>query len=302
MRTPSLKALKIFEVVAFHSSITVAAKDLFVTPSAVSQQIRQLEQFFGEPLFIRSGKKLQLTLFGQQCLVPVREGFQRVAVGLDEVYRGRSRRRLTVSVAPSMGQMWLLPRLDRFVYRNPDVDVAIVSSTELSSLEREDVDVAIRYGNGFYPGLHTELLMRETVLAVCSPKVAAFVGNIGDPRSVLNLPLLHEDPVERDPSCPDWRGFALKYGLDDLNVVKGIRFNQSSLLATAAEQDKGIALVKFQVAHAALDAGRLVRAASYEVPVDFAYYLVCQREKRDRQPVKAFAEWLAEETALPAKP
>lgn len=292
MRTPPLKALKVFEVVAYHLSVTEAAKELFVTPSAVSQQIRQLEQTFGEPLFVRRGKSMHLTPFGQQCLIPVREGFERVEVGLDEVYRGRSRKRVRVSVAPSIGEMWLLPRLDNFIYHNPDIDLSLVSSSELAAIEREDVDAAIRFGAGFYPGLASRKLIAESVIAVCSPRLARFVGNIDAPQSILNLPLIHEDPMEQDPSCPDWRSIAHSFKLDGLNWTRGLRLSQSSLVVRAAVADQGVALAKKQLAAPFLDNGTLVQAGKIEVPVDFAYYLVTRRGTLDTSPLHTFVKWL----------
>ena len=170
-RLPPLNALRCFDVAAKHLSFTKAAAELNVTHSAVSHQIKALEAWLGAPLFRRVNRGLVLTNAGQAYLKPVRDSFERLA---EATRRLRVRERtgpLTVSIMPSFAAKWLMPRLRRFRERHPDIDVRISASSQLTDFAREDVDICIRYGRGVWPDVDIELLMRESMFPVASPRL-----------------------------------------------------------------------------------------------------------------------------------
>ena len=170
-RLPPLNALRAFEAAARHLSFARAAQELHVTPSAISHQIKTLEEHLGLPLFRRLNKMLLLTDEGQALLPGLRAGFEQLADAVASARRCNLRRVLTVSAAPSFAGKWLVPRLDRFRQAQPDIDVRVDASIQLVDFARADVDVGIRYGTGRYPGLHVECLMADEVLPVCSPQL-----------------------------------------------------------------------------------------------------------------------------------
>ncbi|HYW33757.1 MAG TPA: transcriptional regulator GcvA, partial [Candidatus Bathyarchaeia archaeon] len=191
-RLPPLNALRCFDIAAKHLSFTKAAAELHVTHSAVSHQIKGLEEWLGLPLFRRVNRGLVLTEAGQAYLKPIREAFERLG---DATRRLRVRERsgpLTVSVMPSFAGKWLVPRLGRFRQRHPDIDVRISASSELVDFERDDVDIAVRYGRGSWPGLKVELLMHETLFVVCSPGLLEGPDAIRKPGDIARHTLLSD--------------------------------------------------------------------------------------------------------------
>src|SRR5215469_12184011 len=172
-RLPPLNALRCFEVAARHLSFTKAALELNVTHSAVSHQIKTLEEWLGMQLFRRVNRGLMLTEAGQAYLKPVREAFERLG---EATRRLRSKGRsgpLTLTVMPSFAAKWLMPRLRRFRERHPEIDVRISAQSHLVDFAREDVDICIRYGRGSWPGVTAVLMMPESMFPLASPLLLA---------------------------------------------------------------------------------------------------------------------------------
>ncbi len=295
-RLPPLNALRAFEAAARHLNFSRAADELSVTPGAVSQQIQNLEDYVGVALFKRTPKGLLLTDPAQIALPALREAFDRLAEAASMLTAAVDGRRLTVTVPPSFASKWLLPRLGAFEALHPDVDVWVSAGMELTDFTSGEIDLAIRYGAGRYPGLEVIRLMQETVIPVASPELLAShpLENLGD---LANAILLHDGSPDADESCPDWTMWLAARGVKGVDGARGPRFNQSSLVIEAAVGGRGVALAKRALAQADLDAGRLVAPFQIATAVDFAYYLVHPKTKGRLPQVKAFITWITAEAA-----
>jgi LysR family glycine cleavage system transcriptional activator len=300
--TPSLSrlpltALRAFVVAARHLSFSKAAAELHVTPAAISQQIRQLEEQLGRQLFRRDGRQMLLTDAGQACLPGLSEGFARLVEAMAVLQEAGEGRVLTVSVAPSFAAKWLLPRIDAFTEAHPGIDVRLSASMALVDFAAEDVDCAIRYGAGRYPGLVVLKLLNESVLPVAAPDLLAREGVPHGPGDLARFTLLHDVSADRDASCPDWGMWLKAAGVRGLDARRGPHFDQSSLVLEAAVLGRGVALAKARLAEGDLKAGRLVRLFDVARPIGFAYYLVCPPARLALPRVKAFRDWLLGEVA-----
>jgi len=295
-RLPPLNALRAFEAAARHLNFSRAADELSVTPGAVSQQIQNLEDYIGAALFKRTPKGLLLTDAAQIALPSLREAFDRLAEAASMLTAAVDGRRLTVSVAPSFAAKWLVPRLGRFEEAHPQVDVWVSAGMELVDFANGEVDVAIRYGAGRYPGLEVHRLMQETVLAVASPELIA-ANPLASYDDLANHVLLHDGSPDADESCPDWTMWLAARGVKGVDGQRGPRFNQSSLVIEAAVGGRGVALAKRTLAQADIDAGRLVAPFNIATAVDFAYHVVYPKAKGRLPQVKAFVAWLLAEAA-----
>jgi LysR family transcriptional regulator, glycine cleavage system transcriptional activator len=294
-RLPPLNALRAFEVAARHMNFSRAADELSVTPGAVSQQIQNLEDYIGEPLFKRTPKGLLLTDAAQTALPALREAFDRLSEAASQLTAAVDGRRVTVSAAPSFAAKWLVPRLGRFEEANPEIDVWLSAGMELVDFTTGEVDIAIRYGSGRYPGLEVSRLMSETVTPVISPELLAEKPLI-DPQDLVNHTLLHDGSPDADESCPDWAMWLTARGVRGLDGSRGPRFNQSSLVIEAAVSGRGVALAKGALAQADLDAGRLVAPLQASTTtLDYAYYLVYPKAKGRLKQVRSFVSWVTAE-------
>jgi LysR family transcriptional regulator, glycine cleavage system transcriptional activator len=296
-RLPPLNSLRAFEAVARHLSISKAAEELSVTPAAVSHQIKTLEDHLGVALFRRDKRNLLLSDAGQACLPGIREAFERLASAIGEIDSLGLGGILTVSVAPSFAAKWLVPRLDRFQAKHPEIDVRVSASMQITDFSRDDVDMAIRYGAGRYPDLVVERLMDEAVFPVCSPKLMKGKNALTTPQALKQHALLHDDSPDGDESCPTWAMWLKAAGVDDVDASRGPRFNQSSLVIEAAILGRGVALAKANLAAADLAEKRLIKPFEMSVPVDFAYYVVCPKAKLNLPKVALFRDWLRAEAA-----
>jgi LysR family glycine cleavage system transcriptional activator len=301
-RLPPLNALRALEAAARHLNFSRAADELSVTPGAVSQQIQNLEDYVGAPLFKRTPKGLLLTDAAQTALPALREAFDRLAEAASLLTAAVDGRRLTLTAAPSFAAKWLVPRLGAFEQAHPQVDVWLSAGLDLVDLTAGEVDVAIRYGAGRYPGMEVKRLLSETVIPVISPELLA-THALASPSDLNHLTLLHDGSPDPDDSCPDWTMWLAARGVRGVDGMRGPRFNQSSLVIEAAVNGRGVALAKRTLAQADLDAGRLVAPLQIATAVDFAYYLVHPKAKGRLPQVKAFIGWieaeaLAHETAM----
>jgi LysR family glycine cleavage system transcriptional activator len=291
-RLPPLNSLRAFVVAARHMSFSKASTELHVTPAAISQQIRQLEEQLDCELFLRSGRALVLTEEGHACLPGLTEAFEKIVEALERIDATQETGSLTVSVAPSFAAKWLVPRLENFREVHPEIDVQIGASMHLVDFASEEVDCAIRYGAGDYGDLFAERILQETVFPVCSPLLQHNGAQPRHPGDLGRFTLLHDDSPDQDPSCPDWGMWLKAAGVNGVEVGRGLRFNQSSLVLEAAIAGQGVALAKGQLAAEDLRTGRLVRPFNVTQKLDFAYYLVCPQRKTSLAKVDAFRRWL----------
>lgn len=289
---PPLKALRAFEATARHLSIKDAAEELHVTPSAVSQLIRSLEERLGTRLFRRLNRALVLTEAGQAYLPPVHHAFRRISKATQDVTALSGSNTLTVSVMPNFAVSWLIPRLANFRARHPAIDLRIQSTAKLTDFARDGVDVAIRHGLGRYPGLRSDRIMAVELVPVASPALFTVHERPSQPSDVLNLPLLHEE------ARADWRLWLDAQGVDCVDVPNGPSFDDETLRIHAALAALGVALVRNGLVENELADGRLVSLSTVAWPSEFAYYCVFPQETGDHPNIAAFRDWLIEESRI----
>lgn len=293
-RLPPLNALRAFEAVARHLSITGAAEELGVTPGAVSQSVKSLEEYLGRTLLSRTPRGLTLNDAAAAALPALSEGFDRLAEGALRLAGPERGGRLTISVAPSFAQKWLAPRLADFAMAQQDLDVQIHASMGLANFEAEGVDLAIRYGAGRWPNVESKLLLREEVTPVCAPAVAE---EIKSPDDLARFTLIHDDSNLNDESCPDWTMWLKAAGAKNVDAARGPRFNQSAMAIEAAASGRGVALAKRTLAQADLDAGRLAAPFTTSTPIEFAYWIVHPPGRARSRAARAFIAWALDQAA-----
>jgi len=284
-RLPTLNALKAFEAAGRHLSFTRAAEELHVTQAAISHQIKSLEEQLGIRMFRRGPRGLLLTDAGQSYLPEVREAFQKLTAATERLLEDDARSTITVSVLPSFAARWLVPRLTRFREDHPDVEVRVSADDRLADFDRDDVDLAIRYGRGDYPGLHADRFLTEELFPVCSPELLKRLP-LDRPEQLCDHTLLHDD------MRMDWSMWLLAAGVEGVDPRRGPSFNDSSMVLQAAVDGQGVALGRSALALDDLAAGRLVRPFDFALPAEYAYYILCPERTANRPNIKTFREWL----------
>ncbi|OYW81633.1 MAG: LysR family transcriptional regulator [Asticcacaulis sp. 32-58-5] len=291
-RLPPLSALRVFEAAARHESFKHAAEELFVTPGAVSQQIRLLEDHVGVELFVRDGRRVVLSDAGKASALILKEAFEKMFEATRLMKQVQQKGRVTISVAPSFAAKWLMPRLSDFNAQNPDVDVWVSADMTTTDFATSDVDLAIRYGHGNYQGVNVEHLLEEGVLPVCSPLLYD-AAPIRKPEDLSNHVLLHDVGFETDPTCPDWPMWFKAHKVEGVDASRGPRFNQSHMVIEAAVAGRGVALAKRTIAEADLKAGRLQALFGEDFsPISYGYYLVWPQSREPSQAQTRFMDWL----------
>ncbi len=296
-RLPPLNALRAFEAAARRLSFTKAADELSVTPGAISQHIRQLEDYAGTPLFKRTGRSVLLTDAAQAALPLVRDAFDQIAEAGRIMQAPARKGRVMVSSAPSFAAKWLAPRLDRFHFDHPGVEAWVSADSGLTDFTTADADFAIRYGAGNYDGLKAEKILDETVLPVCSPQLLEGADALRRPADLAKHTLIHDVSAEVDPSCPDWTSWLTARGAGaKVDGTRGPRFNQSALAIEAAATGRGVVLAKRTIAATDLASGRLVAPfADGSISVDYGYWLVWPKGRHLSEDVRAFIKWVKAE-------
>ncbi|MET4683517.1 transcriptional regulator GcvA [Brevundimonas faecalis] len=288
-----LNALRAFESASRHLNFSRTADELSVTPGAVSQQIRLLEEIIGSPLFTREARGLQLTELGRAAMPLLREGFERLMDASAILREPPLNRTVALSVAPSFASKWLMPRMDDFHAAHPDIEVWISADMEPVTVGKGKVDLAIRYGPGEYPGHLVEKLLTETVIPVCAPSLTADPHPIRTAADLSRHNLLHDMSEDGDASRPDWAMWLKARHASHADARRGSRFDQSGMLIEAAAAGRGVALAKRTLAQADLDSGRLVAPfPDGSQVVGFAYYIVLPRDRPVSPGTQAFVAWL----------
>jgi LysR family glycine cleavage system transcriptional activator len=290
-RLPPLNALKAFEAAARHESFTRAAEELCVTQGAVSHQVKALEAELGLKLFNRRRQKLVITESGRSYLAIVRDALDRIADGTEQLLRRQNSGVLTVSTSPNFAAKWLVHRLSRFAQAHPAIDLRVSASLHHVDFAREDVDVAIRHGNGSEPGLHVLRLCVEELFPVCSPKLLKGKGALRTPADLRHAVLLHVNDRQ------DWRRWLDAAHVDGIDLARGPLLNQASMAIDAAVDAQGVALARTALAAWDLIGVRLVRPFSLALQVPYAYWIVCPKTAAKLPKIVAFTEWLLAEAA-----
>ena len=289
-RLPSLNGLRAFEAAARHMSFTAAAAELNVTQTAISHQIRRLEQELGVSLFVRQNRSLALTSEAKEYLPGIRAAFNDLRLATDRLRRKDNDRVLTVSTLASLAAKWLLPRLSSFQQAHPDIDVRITSSTSLVDFRRDDVDAAIRYGRGHWPGLRADWLTADELFPVCSPALLQG-GNkpLRCPEDLVQHTLLHTSGGYDD----DWRLWLTAAGLpSDISKQPGLSFDLILMTIQAAIDGLGIAMGRTSYVEGDIAKGRLVVPFRFSLPADAGFYLVSPEARTEPAKLSAFRQWL----------
>lgn len=297
---PPLNALRAFEAAARHLSFAKAAEELHVTPAAVSQQVRALENQLGVQLFRRLPRSVVITEAGQSGLIVLREGFDKLAEAAELFRTHDATTTLVVSVVPTFAAKWLVPRLDHFQALHPDIEVRVDASSGLVDFTQDAVDIAIRYGAGVYPGLIVHRLNQgtEVVFPVCSPQLLKGPHPLRQPQDLRWHTLIHTDWKGQEETWPNWRTWLLAAGVSDVDGTRGPRFNVGALAAQAAVEGQGVALCNDFLAAQDLAEGRLVKPFDLDVKAatHFAHYLVYPKTAARKPKVAAFCEWVQRES------
>ncbi len=285
-KLPSLHALRAFEAAARHCSFTLAAQELCVTQGAVSHQIKALEEELGRPLFERLPNQLHLTAAGTDYL-------QAIGVALDHIERATAAlalrdapARLSLSCSPNFSSKWLVPRLGDFARQHPQLELHLTQGEQHVNFLREDIDAAIRYGVGPWPGLSCTRLSEEYLLPVCAPALA----DSGDPHTLATLTLLHVHDRQA------WSGWFSRHGIAsaDMAASPGIVFNHESAAIDAAIAGQGMTLARWSLVSLALQQGMLMAPFPSGEPQDAAYWLVHPQGQHGDlpSPLASFSAWL----------
>lgn len=286
----SYGALRMFVEVGRHGSLTRAAEGLGVTPGAVSQRIRDLEARVGHPLFERGSRDMRLLPQGERLFARLAPAFEAIDTSVEALMESRpGPGALTVSTTPSFAACWLAPRLGRFTARHPRIEIRIETSVRLADLAVDPVDVAIRHGQGNYPGLDVTPLAQPRLIAVGSPALCAD-GLPATPSDCLRFPLL------QDRERSDWRTWLEANGVrSPRSATRGPALADDALLIAAAITGQGLAIVRDLYATHALATGTLRQAHPIGVATDNGYFLVTRTGDRIGARIMAFRQWLLAE-------
>ena len=287
-RLPSLNGLRAFEAAARHLSFTLAASELNVTQTAISHQIRRLEEELGIRLFIRKNRALALTPQARDYLPGVRAAFNDLRLATDRLLRKGDDNVLTISTLASLAAKWLLPRLTAFQEAHPGLDVRITTSTALVDFKNGDVDAAIRYGRGNWPGVRADWLMADEAFPVCSPALLAGKRPLRAPEDLRDHVLLHTST-----NSDDWRQWLTAAGLpSDISTQPGITFDLILMTVQAAIDGIGVAMGRTSYVQDDIAKGRLVVPFNIALPADAGFYLVSPEGAAEPPKLKAFRQWL----------
>ncbi|SEQ78720.1 LysR family transcriptional regulator, glycine cleavage system transcriptional activator [Rosenbergiella nectarea] len=290
-RLPPLNALKVFDAAARHLSFTRAAEELFVTQAAVSHQIKALEDFLGLKLFRRRNRSLLLTEEGQSYYLDIKEIFSALNDATRKLQARSAKGALTVSLLPSFAIQWLVPRLTSFNQQHPGIDVRIQAVDREEDKLADDVDIAIFYGRGNWPGLRVEKLYAEYLLPVCSPVLLTGERPLQSPADLEHVTLLH------DASRRDWQSWVRQVGLPHINVQQGPIFSHSAMVLQAAIHGQGIALANNVMVQSELSSGRLVCPFNEVLSSKNAFYLVYHDSQAELGKIAAFRQWIIDTAA-----
>ncbi|WP_328591928.1 transcriptional regulator GcvA [Maribrevibacterium harenarium] len=287
MRLPPLNTLRCFEAAARHGSFNRAAQELHVTPSAVSHQIKALEEHLGVELFRRAKRKVVLTPAGESYVVPVQDAFALLERATTDIQASQQISTLKLAVAPAFLTRWLMPRMESFQQQYPDIEIEIASATGMIDFAASDIDMAVYYGTGQWQGVEKHFLRPIRLAPVCSPKLIRRDVPIEKPEDMRFYPLLHVSK-RRD----EWHDWLAQNDLDPTVFRRGLMFSSGSLTAGAAVQGLGIALADAELVQAELEAGSLIKLFDTQLATNRSFYLVYEKRRPVTAAMAAFREWI----------
>jgi LysR family glycine cleavage system transcriptional activator len=272
-------------------SFAMAAAELHVTPAALSFQIKSLEQHLGAPVFRRLNRAVELTEAGKMLSAGTREGFEALNGAWRNTRRSLDTRTLTITAGPAFTAKWLAPRLFDFARKHPDIEVRFSATLRLVDLERDDVDVAIRFGEGGDEGLFSQPIINEWVTPMMTPGMAA---RLKTPADLYGATLLHQDDPGLITQSSNWGGWFAEAGLSP-PPTGGPRFSQSDHAHDAAIAGSGVVLGRYSLAERALFDGLLVAPFELAIALKARYRIICPEGAQDRPHIRAFIDWVLEQ-------
>ncbi|MBS4049435.1 MAG: transcriptional regulator GcvA [Alphaproteobacteria bacterium] len=284
-RLPPLGALRAFEAAARHLSFKAAADELGVTPTAISHQLRLLEDHIGQRLFTRQIRKVTLTPAGEALYPVLRDGLDSFAQAIARLRAGPQRQRLTLSATPAFVAKWLLPRLGDWQARHPGIDLHLHASEAPVDLAGGSADAAIRYGRGNWPELHSEQLLPSLFAPVASPRL-----KLRKPAELQSQTLLHFDWRQKRRDTPTWKRWS-EQACIALDISGGLRFSDESHAIQAAIAGQGVALLGLPLVAAELASGALVQPFGPVLQGD-GYHVVTRPERVQQPEITALRNWL----------
>lgn len=284
-----MNAFVAFEAAARHESFTRAAAELCVTQGAVSHQVKALEVELGIKLFVRKPQRLSLTIAGSDYYAVAREVLDRVAAGTDQLLKRQDSGVLTVSASPNFASKWLVHRLGRFTDMFPQIDLRLSATKRRIDFAKDDVDVAIRHGDGSEQGLNLTRLYTEQLFPVCSPKLMQGRKSLRDIKNLTHHKLLHLDNRQ------DWSKWLAIAGMERLDLTRGPVFDQASMVIDAAVAGQGIGLARTGLAAHDILSGHLVRPFNISLNVNYAYWIACPKPTANLPKIEIFRNWLLSE-------
>ncbi|EPX76289.1 LysR substrate-binding domain-containing protein [Salipiger mucosus] len=293
-RDQNLNAFLYFEAVARRGTLTRAAEELSVSPSAVSQQIKQLEQQLGVKLFRRNGRALSLTLEGEQLFQASAAAISMLREAHRHLGRARESRRLNLRVAPSFGVRWLGPRLHDFIARHPDWDIRVDAAPDPTDFEREIMDLDIRYGLGAWTGFHVAPVVRDHMLPLCSPAYLEEIGGADTPEALFSRARL----IDSARNLCQWDFWLRRNGIETAENRKAALMDRSSMALQLAVDGAGVVLESLALALPEVREGRLVPVTPGLPVLSYpAHWATCPTRYLNRRAVRLFMDWLTEQAA-----
>ena len=292
VRAAPLNALRSFEVAARLLSFAAAAEELGVTASAVSVQIKRLEERIGRPLFERGHRSVRLSETGARLGPALGVIFTDLDRLLAEVVEPAIDS-IQISAMPSFAARWLAPRLAGFTARQPRYPVRVVGADRLVDFDRDGVDIGLRYGRGSYAGLHVEKLADARAFPVCSPGFrAAHEDRLALPAGLSGLPLLGDETSLQSPDLPSWRNWFAAAGVAPATGGRGPIFDSAHMALGAAVAGQGVALGLTPLVDEDLRAGALVRLFDIALPSPYAFWFVCRQDRLRERKIRVFRDWI----------
>ena len=288
-RLPPLSALRAFEAAARHLSFKAAAGELGVTPTAISHQIKGLEDHLGVRLFHRRTRGLELAAPAHVLYSVLRDGFDGFAAAVEQVAVARQRQTVRISATSAFTTWWLLPRVMRFQAAHPDVDLQLHASDDVVDMRAAQTDLAVRYGHGPYPGLHATVMLADRFAPVASPSLA-----LSSAADLRRAPLIHFDWRRADPANPTWDAWFKAAGLPAAPPVSHLLFSEEGHAIQAAVAGQGVALLSLVLVHGEIHAGRLVQPFG-PVLEGYAYHLVEAADRPGSRAAQVAKAWLFDE-------
>jgi LysR family transcriptional regulator, glycine cleavage system transcriptional activator len=290
---PPLIAARSFEAAARLGSFLKAADELNVTPTAISHQVKKLELYLGQALFVRLNRAVELTAEGKALAATLGDIFSRLDTALDPTRRAAGST-IVISAMPSLAAKWLAPRLGDFEARYPQWRVMIDVEDKLVDFQAGNIDMALRYGQGKYPGLHAKRWMDATIVPVCSPALLRRIP-LRTPDELRHHTLIHNTTAARRVRPPEWADWLLATGAAGVDASRGPLFTSTYMALEAAQAGHGVTLAPTPLVERDLADGRLVKPLAIELENPWSFWIVCPRQNLHDEKIKALSAWLLQQ-------